>query len=134
MSDDRYPITEAEYLDLSRLVRRLRRASIEKSSIPVHSGRAPSLARKKHRARRRELMDEIRQLEREIVGWSLAVIPIVPSEMTVDTAEKGEEWQCELCGSIWPNEVNVCEGFDDSKEDHTPVFRPDLREQPNEEE
>ena len=68
-------LDDGALLDLERLVDRLRQLTDERSRIPVHSGRASSDVRRSNRARRRELAEEIYVVEREIIGWALAVVP-----------------------------------------------------------
>ena len=68
-------LDDGDLLDLERLVSRLRQLTEERSRIPVHSGSATSDVRRANRARRRELAEEIYEVEREIIGWALAVVP-----------------------------------------------------------
>lgn len=69
-------LDDGDLLDLERLVNRLRQLADERSRIPVHSGSAISEVRRANRARRRELAEEIHEVEREIIGWALAVVPV----------------------------------------------------------
>lgn len=69
-------LDDGDLLDLERLVDRLRQLVDERSRIPVHSGSATSEVRRANRARRRELAEEIYGVEREIIGWALAVVPV----------------------------------------------------------
>ena len=69
-------LDDGALLDLERLVDRLRQLADERSRIPAHSGSATSDVRRANRARRRELSEEIREVEREIIGWALAVVPV----------------------------------------------------------
>lgn len=89
MSDS--PITEIDYLDLARIVRRVRKASMERSSIPAHSGSATSAERKKHRADRRRLNEVIREAESEIVAWAMSVIPVTSDEISREFITEEEE-------------------------------------------
>lgn len=80
-------VSQADFIDLSSLVHRLRRRVLERSEIPKHSGKASSKVRRANRKRRRELTDEIAALEREIVSWSLMWIPVEEEDIDSDVGD-----------------------------------------------
>ena len=67
--------SEEAKIDLERLVRSLRKAAIDRSTIPAHSGTQDSATRKAHRAERRELKERIDSLKEDIVSWALQQVP-----------------------------------------------------------
>lgn len=66
----------AEYIDLERAVTQLRRAAIERSKIPEHSGSISSEQRKANRAERARLKEIITEAEQDIIAWALTFIPV----------------------------------------------------------
>lgn len=85
------PVTEADFLDLSKIVHRIRRASLERSRIPEHSGTASSQQRKKHRAERRRLTIAIKEAESEMIAWGLSIVPVTDIDINKEFVAEVEE-------------------------------------------
>jgi len=89
------PLEEGEFeidanalIDLASLVHRLRRKTREHTAIPAHSGRSPSNVRKRNRAKRRSLSNDIQSIEAQIVQWATSVVPVDPSDFDLEVAPK----------------------------------------------
>lgn len=69
-------LTAIDVIDLERIVRTMRKTTVELARIPKHSGGVSSEVRKKHRKKRRELKEKIEGLREEIIQWAQARFPL----------------------------------------------------------
>lgn len=69
-------LTPIDVIDLERIVRTMRKTTVELARIPKHSGGVSSEARKKYRKKRRELKEKIEGLREEIIQWAQARFPL----------------------------------------------------------